>query len=90
MRCASGMRASAAGSTLTVVHQHGVAKSPLHAGAHAFGPPHSGQIWFGCGIMSEMMCSCFHQGIQQWQCRVGDAIQALLAQCGKINFNTAG
>jgi len=42
-RSASGTRASTAGSTFVVVHQHGTSKLPAAAGAQPFGPPHSGQ-----------------------------------------------
>jgi hypothetical protein len=34
---------------MTSLHQHGVSKEPLIAGAHPFGSPHSGQIEFGFG-----------------------------------------
>jgi len=43
MRCASGIRARAVGSILILLHQHGVSKQVLRAGAQAFGLPHRGQ-----------------------------------------------
>ena len=30
---------------VTAVHQQGVSKDPLRAGAHSFGKPQSGQVW---------------------------------------------
>jgi hypothetical protein len=48
-RCAAGTRASNSALKRWPPHQQGVAKSPLHAGAQAFGPPHSGQACSGNG-----------------------------------------
>lgn len=39
------------GSIVTFRHQHAVSKLPLRAGAQSFGPPHSGQVRLGLGIM---------------------------------------
>jgi len=50
-RNGSGTRSSASWLITTRVHQHSAAKSPACAGAHPFGCPHSGQVWFGKGFI---------------------------------------
>ncbi len=52
------MRASASGWMLAVAHQHDTAKLPADAGAHAFQPPHSGQIRLASGDASVMPQAC--------------------------------
>ena len=49
----SGTAAIATALTVTSVHQQGVAKSPVRAGAQSFGPPQTGHTTLGFGNMSQ-------------------------------------
>ncbi len=49
LTCSFGMRASASGSMLAVLHQQGTSKDPDIAEAHSLEPPQRGQITLGNG-----------------------------------------